>query len=56
MSHHLRVVREAGVVATEPCGRFTYYRLLPDALDRLAGGLAALADAARAARDVRRPC
>lgn len=56
VSHHLRVLREAGVVATEPCGRFTYYRLRPEALDRLADGLAALADTARAAGDARRPC
>lgn len=56
VSHHLRVLREAGVVTTEPCGRFTYYRLRPEALDRLAAGLTALADAARAAADVRRPC
>ncbi|MEV0037077.1 metalloregulator ArsR/SmtB family transcription factor, partial [Streptomyces sp. NPDC050804] len=24
LSNHLRVLREAGVVETEPCGRFTY--------------------------------
>lgn len=56
ISHHLRVLREAGVVDSEPHGRFTYYRLLPDALDRLADGLAELAAAARTAADRRRPC
>lgn len=30
LSNHLKVLREAGVVETEPCGRFTYYRLKPD--------------------------
>jgi ArsR family transcriptional regulator len=56
VSHHLRVLRENGVVDTEPCGRFTYYRLRPEALDRLADGLSSLADDARAAADTRRPC
>ncbi|KOG29654.1 MULTISPECIES: ArsR/SmtB family transcription factor [Streptomyces] len=32
LSNHLRVLREAGAVETEPCGRFTYYRLRPDTL------------------------
>lgn len=47
LSNHLRVLREAGVVETEPCGRFTYYRLRPDVLDALAGSFAELANAAR---------
>jgi len=50
VSNALRVLREAGVVEAEPCGRFTYYRLRPDALRRLGGQLTALADAAGAAR------
>ena len=45
VSNHLRVLREADLVDAEPCGRFTYYRLRPDALHRLADRLAALADA-----------
>ena len=36
VSHHLRALREAGLVAAEPRGRFTYYRLLPDALEAAA--------------------
>ncbi|MFI0366846.1 ArsR/SmtB family transcription factor [Actinomadura sp. 1N219] len=58
ISNHLRALREAGLVDTEPCGRFTYYRLRPDALDALAAFLGELADAARAARaeDRKRPC
>jgi ArsR family transcriptional regulator, arsenate/arsenite/antimonite-responsive transcriptional repressor len=49
VSHHLRVLREAGVVDAEARGRFTFYRLRPEALERLAGDLTGLADAARAA-------
>ena len=54
VSNHLRVLREAGVVRAEPCGRFTYYRLEPDALRDLAEGLTSLAD--RAEHAERRPC
>ncbi|MFC0597276.1 ArsR/SmtB family transcription factor [Streptomyces palmae] len=56
LSNHLKVLREAGVVETEPCGRFTYYRLRPDAIARLAGQLAELADSARSAADRKRTC
>lgn len=58
LSNHLRVLREAGVVETEPCGRFTYYRLRPDVLTALAGWLTELAGTARttAATDRKRPC
>jgi ArsR family transcriptional regulator len=58
ISNHLRVLRKAGVVDTEPCGRFTYYRLRPEVLDELAAQMTELADAARAVRaDARkRPC
>ncbi|MBN6546384.1 ArsR/SmtB family transcription factor, partial [Actinacidiphila bryophytorum] len=47
LSNHLKVLREAGVVETEPCGRFTYYRLRPDVLENLAGAFAELAATAR---------
>ncbi|MER5182608.1 metalloregulator ArsR/SmtB family transcription factor [Streptomyces sp. NPDC002896] len=47
LSNHLRVLREAGVVETEPCGRFTYYKLRPEVLDSLAGLFGDLADTAR---------
>ena len=56
VSNHLRALREAGLVAQEPSGRFTYYRLVPDALVGLAGVLTGLADAARSAPERRRPC
>ncbi|MDX3584295.1 metalloregulator ArsR/SmtB family transcription factor [Streptomyces europaeiscabiei] len=58
LSNHLKVLREAGIVETEPCGRWTYYRLRPEVLASLAGGFAELAEAARvtAENDVKRSC
>jgi ArsR family transcriptional regulator len=56
LSNHLRVLREAGVVETEPCGRYTYYRLRPDVIARLAGQFADLAESARTAADNKRAC
>ncbi|MGE5291763.1 MAG: ArsR/SmtB family transcription factor [Micromonosporaceae bacterium] len=56
ISNHLRVLREAGVVEARPAGRYTYYRLRPEALAALADHYAALADRARGAAQVRRPC
>ncbi|MFI1104036.1 ArsR/SmtB family transcription factor [Streptomyces melanogenes] len=58
LSNHLKVLREAGVVETEPCGRFTYYRLRPDVIETLAGQFADLAQRARltAEANLKRPC
>jgi ArsR family transcriptional regulator len=42
VSHHLKVLREAGLVSTSPCGRFTYYRLTAGALDELRNAVAGL--------------
>ncbi|AWI31686.1 metalloregulator ArsR/SmtB family transcription factor [Streptomyces tirandamycinicus] len=58
LSNHLKVLREAGVVETEPCGRFTYYRLKPDVIESLADRFAELASTARATAeaDLRRSC
>ncbi len=56
VSNHLRVLREAGVVAAEPSGRYTYYRLVPRVLAQLAAQFADLAAAAQAASSRRRPC
>lgn len=58
VSNHLRVLREAGLVASEPCGRFTYYRLRPEAFDALEAQVGELAAAARAvdAAGWKRPC
>ena len=43
VSHHLRVLREAGVVTTERQGTYIYYRLAPDFTRRWAGIGASLA-------------
>ncbi|MDX2560958.1 MULTISPECIES: metalloregulator ArsR/SmtB family transcription factor [unclassified Streptomyces] len=56
LSNHLRVLREAGVVETEPCGRFTYYRLKPDVIAQLAAQFADLAESARTAAENKRAC
>ncbi|GAA2763833.1 metalloregulator ArsR/SmtB family transcription factor [Streptomyces paradoxus] len=56
LSNHLRVLREAGVVETEPCGRYTYYRLCPDVIAQLAGRFNDLAESARHAADNKRAC
>ncbi|MEU6977640.1 MULTISPECIES: metalloregulator ArsR/SmtB family transcription factor [unclassified Streptomyces] len=47
LSNHLKVLRDAGLVDTEPCGRWTYYRLKPEVLTSLVGELGGLAEAAR---------
>ncbi|QIY66380.1 metalloregulator ArsR/SmtB family transcription factor [Streptomyces sp. RPA4-2] len=56
LSNHMRVLREAGVVETEPCGRFTYYKLRADVIANLAGQFADLAESARNAADNKRAC
>ncbi|MFF7554913.1 ArsR/SmtB family transcription factor [Streptomyces olivaceus] len=56
LSNHLKVLREAGVVETEPCGRFTYYKLRPDVIAQLAGQFADLAESARNAAANKRAC
>ncbi|MEO5873973.1 MAG: metalloregulator ArsR/SmtB family transcription factor [Streptosporangiaceae bacterium] len=58
LSNHLRVLREAGVVETEPCGRYTYYRLRAEVIEQLAEALGDLAAAARATAETgrRRSC
>jgi ArsR family transcriptional regulator, arsenate/arsenite/antimonite-responsive transcriptional repressor len=40
ISHHLRVLREAGLVSCERRGTWVYYRAEPAALARLSGTLA----------------
>jgi ArsR family transcriptional regulator, arsenate/arsenite/antimonite-responsive transcriptional repressor len=56
VSHHLRALREAGLVVAEPHGRFTYYRLLPDTLRTTGEHLSDLAARARANVQTRREC
>ena len=56
ISHHLRVLRKAGLVESEKWRYWTYYRLRADALRELADGVGSLADARASAATVRRPC
>src|SRR5579871_4971313 len=41
ISHHLRILREAGLVEAERRGTWAYYRLVPDAIAALRGVFAA---------------
>jgi ArsR family transcriptional regulator len=41
VSHHLRLLREAGLVEAERRGTWAYYRLVPEAIDGLRAALAA---------------
>jgi ArsR family transcriptional regulator len=54
VSHHLRVLRQSGVVTTEPCGAFTYYLLDRSVLAALGDAIGALGHEPAAPR--RRPC
>ncbi|MDK9494312.1 metalloregulator ArsR/SmtB family transcription factor [Streptomyces katrae] len=58
LSNHMKVLREAGVVETEPCGRYVYYRLRPEVIETLAGQFADLAQTARATAEanLKRSC
>lgn len=58
LSNHMKVLREAGVVETEPCGRYIYYRLRPEVIEALAGRFADLAQTARATAEanLKRSC
>jgi DNA-binding transcriptional ArsR family regulator len=56
ISHHLRVLRDAGVVESEKWRYWTYYRLKPAVFKDLALDLQAIArNASQSARE-RRPC
>lgn len=48
VSHHMKVLRDAGLVETSPCGRFTYFRLRAGALDAVGEAMQSLAAAAYA--------
>jgi ArsR family transcriptional regulator, arsenate/arsenite/antimonite-responsive transcriptional repressor len=39
VSHHLKVLREAGIVASERQGLWAYYYVIPEALEGLSGWL-----------------
>jgi ArsR family transcriptional regulator, arsenate/arsenite/antimonite-responsive transcriptional repressor len=43
ISHHLKVLREAGLIDSERRGTWVYYRLVPAALERMADALSATA-------------
>jgi DNA-binding transcriptional ArsR family regulator len=56
VSHHLKVLREAGLIEPDRYRYWTYYRLRPDALAPLGHAITALAEATPPAGDRRRPC
>lgn len=39
ISHHLKLLKQAGLIASERRGTWVYYRLLPEATDKLAAVL-----------------
>ena len=49
VSHHLRILREAGLVAVTRRGTWAYYRLVPTAVEGLALALGGTASAPRRA-------
>ncbi len=42
VSHHLKLLRNAGLVTSERRGTWVYYRLAPDARERIADALGAV--------------
>lgn len=56
VSYHLKQLREAGWVRSEPAGRYTYYELDTRGLSALAVEIVALAGRADSADRRRRPC
>jgi ArsR family transcriptional regulator, arsenate/arsenite/antimonite-responsive transcriptional repressor len=46
VSHHLKVLREAGLVVGERCGRYVNYTAVPERLRELGAALADLGDRA----------
>jgi ArsR family transcriptional regulator len=55
VSHHLRVLREAGLVDSTICANLTVYRMRADTLTVLAGRLATMAERA-AVTSGTKPC
>jgi DNA-binding transcriptional ArsR family regulator len=56
VSHHLKVLRDAGLVTSSKFRYWTYYRLVPAALAPLAARLVQLAGTEVEAGSRRRPC
>jgi ArsR family transcriptional regulator len=56
VSHHLKVLRDAGLVETEKFRYWTYYRLRREPLAEVGRTILDLAEAAPASGGRRRPC
>ena len=56
VSHHLKVLRDAGLVTAQKHRQWTYYRLRRNALEAVAGRLAAVTACCPAPGERRRPC
>jgi ArsR family transcriptional regulator len=56
ISNHLRLLRDAGVVVSEPEGRFTWYRLAPGAFAEALRALAGIVDVGPDAARLRPAC
>lgn len=56
VSHHLRVLRDAGLVESEKHRQWTYYRLRTGALDELGEAISSLSSCCPTPGDRRRPC
>ena len=56
VSHHLRVLRDAGLVETDKQRQWTYYRLRTGALEDLGGMLTGLSSSCPTPGERRRPC
>lgn len=53
VSHHLKVLRETGLIQSERRGTWVYYRLTPGALDRITDAVESI-EGAKPARSLRR--
>ena len=56
VSHHLKVLRDAGLVESEKNRQWTYYRLRPGALEELSRRVDAIDACCPTPGDRRRPC
>jgi ArsR family transcriptional regulator len=56
VSHHLKVLRDAGLVESERFRYWTYYRLRPEPVAVAGRALTRLAEQAPAGNERRRPC
>lgn len=56
VSHHLKVLREAGLVESEKHRQWTYYRLRTGVLDDLGAAIEAITSCCPTPGERRRPC